>query len=72
MKRLTFIFCAVLVCSMVSAKDIERVSITYEYYSNNPNEEEYDGPDLPFEEGSDPEVKSDETASSSDSAFDVF
>lgn len=41
-------------------------------YSNNPNEEEYDGPDLPFEEGSDPEVKSDETASSSDSAFDVF
>ena len=38
MRRFCIIFCAVLACSMLSAKDIERVSITYEYYSNNPNE----------------------------------
>ena len=38
MKRISFILCAVLACSIIFAKDIERVSITYEYYSNNPNE----------------------------------
>ena len=38
MKRLSFLFCVILACSMICAKDIERVSITYEYVSNNPNE----------------------------------
>lgn len=46
-------------------------------YSNNPNEEEYDGPDLPFEEGSEQEeektgVTDLNSIGSSDSAFDVF
>ena len=38
MRRINLIFCAILACSMLFAKDIERVSITYEYVSNNPNE----------------------------------
>ena len=38
MKRIALIYCAILACSMLFAKDIERVGITYEYVSNNPNE----------------------------------
>ena len=45
-------------------------------YSNNPNEEEYDGPDLPFEDESEQEEKPGVTdiasITDSDSAFDVF
>lgn len=37
-KTVLVILCAILTCSMLLAKDIERVSITYEYYSNNPSE----------------------------------
>lgn len=38
MKRFLLILCAILTCSVLLAKDIERVSITYEYHSNNPYE----------------------------------
>ena len=46
-------------------------------YSNNPNEEEYDGPGLPFEEDPEPSDKKStvtdlNTIKDSDSAFDVF
>lgn len=46
-------------------------------YSNNPTEEEYDGPDLPFEEDPEPSDKKTtitdlNTITDSDSAFDVF
>ena len=47
-------------------------------YSHNPTEEEYDGPDLPFEEQeqsdseNNPSVTDLNSINSSDSAFDVF
>lgn len=39
MRRVLFVFCALLVCLVSSAKgDIKHISATYEYISDNPNE----------------------------------
>lgn len=38
MRRFYLLMCAILACSTLPARDIEQVSITYEYYSNDPNE----------------------------------
>ena len=38
MKRITLLLCTVLICLISSAGDIKRISITYEYISDNPNE----------------------------------
>ena len=38
MRQIFFTIFVILTCSMLHAKDIERVSATYEYISNNPNE----------------------------------
>lgn len=38
MKRVLLTLCAMLICLMSSADDIKRISITYDYVSDNPNE----------------------------------
>lgn len=50
MRRCSLILCAILACSMLFAKDIERVSITYEYVSNNPNETPAEAEQKAFEQ----------------------